>query len=192
MNLKSLLATDKHATRTIQFQAGNRVGTTLVVTLDYLPPRDIEREQAKERLRVLGDRQANALSDSIEAERALTLFYYRILAGSIRKIDDGPNDEGMSIRKMSELLPLDPAMVKAAGGLDTKLPSKADDETPLTEQERATGGFPPEVTTRGHAARDAFFQLITFHDSFKNFVHQVSRDISMFQDAKFEEEVKNS
>jgi hypothetical protein len=191
MSITRFISANKEMKTRIIFQAPNNAQTRILVGLRYVAPRTMQRKQEEGRVRIMGDRAANALSDVVESSQEYQKFVYELLASCVLRIDDGPDDPGLSIVKLAEMLPVDMAAVNEMGGIESKIHSDTEDMTPMDREERERLGYPPSVTTCGAAALHNIAGLMQY-EPFQDFVFRGCRDASIFQADSIQEELKNS
>lgn len=186
MMLDKMLDRHKSVIRTFRFVSNNHAHTNLSVTVEYLSPRALQEQQEQGRERILSQRTSNALQDVPETNRIINAYYNELLASRVKRID------GLTIQKLKELVPLDPELVKKAGGLEAVVHSDTLDQTAISADDRQKWEYPDRVGTYGQVAADNIKQLVAANGDFQNFLHQTIPDVSLFQDEKFDEELKNS
>lgn len=176
-------------TQKFKFLAQNSAGTALDVVLEYVAPDTLNNERQQEQQRIIGQRKYNALHDLEKEYMELTRAHCQLLAARVKRI------EGMTVRKLSQLVALDVPKLRSMGVKPTdEVYMDPADATPITEEERRKYGVPQQVQTRGQLAATNVLYLIQGNERFQNFVSQTIQDVSYFQNEDWwgEEQVKNS
>lgn len=193
--LSRAIKVDKKMTARVQFTANNTANTSLVLTLEYVPPRIFEEEQNRAKLKILGNRNSNPLQDLLEEQRQTMQAYFMLLAARVRRIDDGAqeDDGGVTIAKLYQLVPLDDDMIRQWGGMKARISFNTQDATPLTPEDKSKYGYDEKVNTRGEAALINIASLLGANHALTDFVTRACTDVSLYQNGTdFEAELKNS
>ena len=185
MFFKKVGAPDQRLIRSFRFLSQSSRAITLDVWLEYIPPTTLNEMQEQEQRRIVGTRSYSQVEELSALQKATQQIWHSILASRVTKI------EGMTPRKMAALTSVHADEV-AKVGLDTPIALDPSHTKEIGPDFRAAWDVPDEIKTEGQLARANILYLINASDDFGNFVAKVVKDVSFFQDADWEKQVKNS
>jgi hypothetical protein len=185
MRFKKLGASEQRLLRTFSFLSSSSKAITLDVTLEYIPPTTLNEMQEQQQRRIVGTRSYSNVEELSEIQKATQQIWHSILASRITKIS------GMTVRKMAALTSVH-ADQAAKVGLDEPIPMDPADATDIPDGIRKEWEIADDMKTMGQLAKENILYLINASDDFCHFVANVVKDVSFFQDADWEKQVKNS
>jgi hypothetical protein len=198
MNFARIASRDQRILRTFEWRSDTHEPVRLKVQLEYIPPRDLNEKQEANRTRILSKKRFNALEDVAAQAHDIEQAYNLLLTTRIHRID------GLTLRGLKNLVSLDPGAIKeiVAGtaetdpekaklGVDMPIDLDPADQSPVTDQERVIWQIPEQVANHGQAAVESILYLMNACTGFRDFVAGVVQDVSFFQDADWESQIKN-